>query len=40
MRLGDDGRLVDGKTGRAINGLGASRFDVAIAALRGDLDPK
>lgn len=40
MRLGDDGRLVDGRTGQVINGLGASRFDVAVSALRGDLDPK
>ena len=40
LKLGDDGLLIDGKTGRVVNSLGASRFDVAVSALRGDLDPK
>lgn len=40
LQLGDDGLLIDGKTGRVVNGLGATRFDVKLAALRGDLDPK
>ncbi|GBF99176.1 hypothetical protein Rsub_11621 [Raphidocelis subcapitata] len=40
IRLSDDGLLIDGKTGRVINSLGATRFDVKVAALRGDLDPK
>lgn len=40
LELGADGMLIDGKTGRVVNGLGATRFDVALSALRGDLDPK
>lgn len=39
LSLNDDGLLVDGR-GQVVNGLGATRFDVAVAALRGDLDPK
>jgi len=30
---------VDTKTGKVINEFGATRFDVAVRALRGELDP-
>ena len=30
---------MDGKTGEVINEYGATRFDVAVRALRGDFDP-
>ena len=34
LRLRDDGELVD-ENGRALNALGATRFDVAVQAMRG-----
>ena len=34
MRLREDGELVD-EAGRALNALGATRFDVAVQAIRG-----
>lgn len=34
-----DGSLVDEKSSTVINELGATRFDLKVAALRGDLDP-
>lgn len=34
LRLRDDGELVD-EAGRALNALGATRFDVAVQAIRG-----
>ena len=40
LRISKDGQdLVDSKTGHIINAFGASRFDVAVHALRGDFDP-
>ena len=37
--LNDDGDLVDTKTGQVLNDLGATRFDVAVRAMRGEYDP-
>jgi putative lipoic acid-binding regulatory protein len=37
--INEDGELVDEKTGKVINEFGATRFDVAVRALRGDFDP-
>ncbi len=40
LQISPDGKdLVDSKTGAAINEFGATRFDVAVHALRGDFDP-
>ena len=40
LQISHDGKeLIDCKTGRAINEFGATRFDVAVHALRGDFDP-
>ena len=40
LRISKDGQdLVDSKTGQIINAFGASRFDVAVHALRGEFDP-
>lgn len=35
----DGSVLVDSTTGKVINDFGATRFDVAVRALRGELDP-
>jgi hypothetical protein len=37
--ISEEGDLVDTKTGKVINEFGATRFDVAVRALRGELDP-
>jgi hypothetical protein len=37
--ISQEGDLVDTKTGKVINEFGATRFDVAVRALRGELDP-
>ena len=38
--ISEDGQhLIDSSTGKVVNEMGATRFDVAIAALRGDFDP-
>jgi hypothetical protein len=37
--LNDDGDLVDTKTGKVLNEFGATRFDVAVRAMRGEYDP-
>jgi len=37
--LREDGLLIDGRTGEVINEYGATRFDVATRALRGEFDP-
>jgi putative lipoic acid-binding regulatory protein len=39
LRLTSDGLLVDEKTGEVINEYGATRFDVAVRAIRGEFDP-
>lgn len=39
LEISDDGFLIDTKTGKVINEFGATRFDVAVRALRGELDP-
>ena len=40
LRFSKDGQnLIDSKTGQIINDFGATRFDVAVHALRGDFDP-
>lgn len=39
LKVNDDGDLIDAKTGEVINEYGATRFDVATRALRGDFDP-
>ena len=38
LELNDDGDLVDEK-GKVINEFGATRFDVAVRAIRGEFDP-
>ncbi|KAG1670757.1 hypothetical protein FOA52_013984 [Chlamydomonas sp. UWO 241] len=38
LRLNEDGDLIDTKTGRVINDFGATRWDVAVRALRGEID--
>jgi hypothetical protein len=38
--ISQEGDLVDTKTGKVINEFGATRFDVAVRALRGELDPE
>tara|TARA_B100001758_G_C18403166_1_gene610301 strand:+ start:147 stop:653 length:507 start_codon:yes stop_codon:yes gene_type:complete len=37
--LNEDGDLVDTKTGKVLNEFGATRFDVAVRAMRGEYDP-
>jgi len=37
LRLDDNGSLVEEKTGKALNALGATRFDVAVRAMRGEM---
>ncbi|KAK9816968.1 hypothetical protein WJX72_007598 [[Myrmecia] bisecta] len=39
LSLNDEGLLVDEKTGKVINEYGATRFDVAVRAIRGEFDP-
>ncbi len=40
LRISKDGQdLIDSKTGAIVNAFGATRFDVAVHALRGDFDP-
>uniref|UniRef100_A0A7R9V4J9 DUF493 domain-containing protein n=1 Tax=Chlamydomonas euryale TaxID=1486919 RepID=A0A7R9V4J9_9CHLO len=39
LQLTDDGILIDEKTGKQINEFGATRWDVAVRAMRGELDP-
>lgn len=39
LLLRDDGTLIDDSTGQIINEFGATRFDVKVRALRGELDP-
>jgi hypothetical protein len=39
LQISKEGDLVDTKTGKVINEFGATRFDVAVRALRGELDP-
>ena len=39
LYIDDRGNLVDTKSGKVINDFGATRFDVAVRALRGELDP-
>lgn len=31
--------MIDQKTGQVVNEFGATRFDIAVHALRGDFDP-
>lgn len=37
--LNEKGDLIDRKTGKALNDFGATRFDVAVRAMRGEYDP-
>ncbi|KAF6262986.1 hypothetical protein COO60DRAFT_530732 [Scenedesmus sp. NREL 46B-D3] len=39
LEISEEGDLIDRKTGKVINEFGATRFDVAVRALRGELDP-
>ena len=40
LRISKDGQdLIDSRTGAIVNAFGATRFDVAVHALRGDFDP-
>ncbi|KAI3426499.1 hypothetical protein D9Q98_008864 [Chlorella vulgaris] len=40
LSVSEDGQhLIDSKTGKVVNDLGATRFDVAVRAMRGDFDP-
>ncbi|CAL5219903.1 g1830 [Coccomyxa viridis] len=40
LRISKDGQdLIDSKTGAIVNAFGATRFDVAVHAIRGDFDP-
>lgn len=39
LALDANGELVDTKTGKALNDFGATRFDVAVRAMRGEYDP-
>ena len=39
MELDENGDLIDTKTGKALNEFGATRFDVAVRAMRGEYDP-
>lgn len=39
LRISEDGFLIDGKSGKVINEFGATRFDVSVRALRGELNP-
>ncbi|PSC68065.1 lipoate regulatory [Micractinium conductrix] len=38
--ISEDGQyLIDNKTGKVVNEFGATRFDVAVRAMRGEFDP-
>ena len=37
LKLDNNGDLVDTKTGKALNDFGATRFDVAVRAMRGEM---
>lgn len=39
LRITENGILIDEKTGKEVNEFGATRWDVAVRALRGELDP-
>ena len=39
LALDENGDLIDTKTGKALNEFGATRFDVAVRAMRGEYDP-
>lgn len=39
LELNDKGDLIDSKTGKALNDFGATRFDLAVRAMRGEYDP-
>lgn len=39
LSINDQGLLIDEKSGKVINEFGATRFDVAVTAMRGMLDP-
>jgi hypothetical protein len=39
LALDENGDLIDTKTGKALNDFGATRFDVAVRAMRGEYDP-
>lgn len=39
LSINEDGFLIDTKTGKVINEFGATRFDVAVRALRDELSP-
>ncbi len=39
LAINDAGLLVDEKSGKVINEFGATRWDVSVRALRGELDP-
>ncbi|WIA18012.1 hypothetical protein OEZ85_009499 [Tetradesmus obliquus] len=39
LEISEEGDLIDRKTGKVVNEFGATRFDVAVRALRGELDP-
>ena len=39
LTLDANGDLIDTKTGKALNDFGATRFDVAVRAMRGEYDP-
>eukprot|EP00854_Cymbomonas_tetramitiformis_P017117 gene17117-20352_t len=39
LELNEDGDLVDTSTGKVLNEFGATRFDVAVRAMRGEMGP-
>lgn len=39
LALDENGDLIDTKTGKALNEFGATRFDLAVRAMRGEYDP-
>ena len=39
LAIDENGDLIDTKTGKALNEFGATRFDVAVRAMRGEYDP-
>lgn len=39
LSISEDGFLIDNKTGKVINEFGATRFDVAVRAMRDELSP-
>lgn len=40
LKLDSKGDLIDKKTGKLLNDLGATRFDIALSTLRGDMGGK